>query len=140
MHSTSQSQCGSANNTRGRSHGQLPCCRRLKSLLSHFEECLWLSLEGSSQGWRKPGREGVEDSKVVKKLEKGWGGDDLYSSLICDRTAKVGRQRSKAPTRQRECGNTKGLEITDASLHHWLLIGLSRLPKGKKQNKTLCQI
>lgn len=32
--------------------------RRLESLLSHFEECLWLSLEGSSQGWRKAGRAG----------------------------------------------------------------------------------
>lgn len=29
---------------------------RLKSLLSHSGECLWLSLEGSSQGWREAGK------------------------------------------------------------------------------------
>lgn len=45
--------------------------------------------EGKQRGW---GWGAEMKMRGVKKLEKG-GSGDLYSSLICDRTAKVGKQR-----------------------------------------------
>lgn len=126
MHSTSQSQ---------RLHLQhlwalvwpAAMSRRLESLLSHFEECLWLSLEGSSQGWREAER-GRDEDEGVKKLEKG-GRGDLYSSLICDTTAKVGRQKIRVSGGMwRDYEN--GLEIRNETLHDWLLFSL-RLPGNK---------
>lgn len=57
MHSKSQSYCGP-----NKGHPQAlmratAMLYRLKSLLSHSGECLWLSLERSSQGWREAVRE-----------------------------------------------------------------------------------
>ena len=103
MHSKAQSQRGF--NQQRRSSAAVLC--RLKSLLSRSGECLWLSLEESSQGWREAGR--------------GW--------CRCGRGSGRRRRRRRRRTRRRRGGGA-GLQGAQA------FVFLSHLWRGGKGGET----
>lgn len=98
----SLSQCGSTSNTpqaaatEGCVSAAMLC--RVKSLLSHSGECLWLSLEESSQGWREAGRGWC-------RCGKGVGGWASGTAGICIPLSSVtGRERWRGSWARRSQG------------------------------------
>lgn len=87
MHSKSQSYCDpNQEHPLALMRATAMLCR-LKSLLSHSGECLWLSLEESSQGWREAVQGWREGGRWLDSRH-------LYSSLlVCDEAGKVRKAR-----------------------------------------------
>lgn len=65
---------------------------RLKSLLSHSGECLWLSLVESSQGWREAGRGWCRCGRRDKAVEGGEGWASGTAGICIPLSSVTGRE------------------------------------------------
>lgn len=118
MHSKSQSQCGST--VCGRLRWPCQRCHVVSAEIILTSLCLWLSLEGSSQGWREACK-GMWEKGYSSRRRRGWGCWASGTAGICIPLSsvagerKVGRHGSKAQQEiWQDCD--KGSGIKDAML------------------------